>query len=657
MSNFPDFANHGYQVVRELGRNLVGGRITYLAKSISPTPSDREGVSVVIKQFHFGWTNSDWSGFKAYEREIQVLRSLNHSGIPRYLDSFETSAGFCMVQEYKNAQSLAVPRSFDPDDIKQIATSILEILIYLQKRIPPVIHRDIKPENILVDDDLNVYLVDFGFARIGGGDVAMSSVALGTLGFMPPEQLYNRQLSEATDLYGLGATLICLLSGTKSTQIDSLIDEDGRIDFKPLVPKLSLRFIDWIERMVQPKQKDRFENATAAKEALGPIYPIRLPEVNLSESLLEFQATTLSGERLTQTITVSNAIAETILSGRWEVAPHESDPPHTPETHAWISFKPAQFASNQAECQITVDTSKLIPDKTYERQILLHSNGARATTPLKIRVQTNPLQINYLSLYWSFAILCGTSFGVAWLVAINWAGASTVFATSSAGSWVAALICCACFSPLFSEVDERLKSANRRTKSLWIVGLCGLAASFGPVGLGLILALFGAGVATSAKVGAMAEARARGMLNDSQSESSQPFDMVATGFWGLVGAGFGSIGAAMLWAMLEPQFGYVRLLLAVVFAAVAVGGGTKAIAHQMQAVGFALSSGVAIRKLIIALGLSLGAGLQIGFSHPLLLAAVAVTSLPLAAFMIYQPMQRSRLLANSRQHKQNLIKP
>ncbi len=67
---------------------------------------------------------------------------MNHPPTP------DTKAGLCMVQEYKEAQSLAVPRSFAPSEIKQIATSVLEILVYLQSRIPSVIHRDIKPENI-----------------------------------------------------------------------------------------------------------------------------------------------------------------------------------------------------------------------------------------------------------------------------------------------------------------------------------------------------------------------------------------------------------------------------------------------------------------------------------------------------------------------------
>lgn len=414
MSNLPDFSTLGYQVIRELGHNYVGGRITYLATNL------RIQQSVVVKQFHFAKFSSNWSGFNAYEREIQVLQGLNHPGIPRYLDSFETPDGFCMVQEYKNAQSLAVPRSFDPDEIKQIAASILEILVYLQNRLPSVIHRDIKPENILVDEQLNVYLVDFGFARIGGGEVAMSSVALGTLGFMPPEQLYNRQLTEATDLYSLGMTLICLLTGTKSTAIDTLIDEDNQINFKPLVSKLSFRFIDWLEKLVQPNPKNRYANAAAALEALKPIYVIRVPEVQLSQSSLKFKASKL-GERLIQTVTINNSIPDTVLEGRWEVAPHPSDPPHTPERHAWIKVAPVQFASNRAECRITVDTSQLMADKTYERQILLHTNSTTETYSIAVQVQTAAIPIATIKPpYLSLALLGGSCCGWSWLVYQTW---------------------------------------------------------------------------------------------------------------------------------------------------------------------------------------------------------------------------------------------
>ena len=265
MNDFPDFSQHGYQVIRELGRNREGGRITYLASTLN---SDQQ---VVIKEFRFAIADASWSGFKAYQREIEVMQQLDHPRIPRYLDSFETAQGFSLVQEYKNALSLAVRRSFTRAQIQQIAVSVLEILVYLQKRIPPVIHRDIKPENILVDRELNAYLVDFGLARIRGGTVAVSSVAAGTPGFMPPEEQFGRPLTEASDLYSLGATLICLLTGTRSLDIGNLIDDNYRFDIKKLVPQCNPRFVQWLTKLVEPNLKNRFNNAAVALTALRPL--------------------------------------------------------------------------------------------------------------------------------------------------------------------------------------------------------------------------------------------------------------------------------------------------------------------------------------------------------------------------------------------------
>ncbi|MBD2040672.1 serine/threonine-protein kinase [Microcoleus sp. FACHB-672] len=265
MGEHPDFSNPGYQAIRELGRNREAGRITYLATALN------HNQQVVIKEFRFAMTGSDWSGYKAYQREIEVLQQLDHPRIPKYLDSFETLAGFCLVQEYKNAPSLAERNSFTPEEVKQIAKSVLEILVYLQNRVPSVIHRDIKPENILVDEQFNAYLIDFGFARIRGGELAMSSVAAGTPGFMPPEEQFGRSLTEASDLYSLGATLICLLTGTRSVDVGNLMDDNYRFNFKSKTPKINPLFTDWLEKMVAPNLKQRYRNAGAALKALKPM--------------------------------------------------------------------------------------------------------------------------------------------------------------------------------------------------------------------------------------------------------------------------------------------------------------------------------------------------------------------------------------------------
>ncbi|MDY7006303.1 MAG: serine/threonine-protein kinase [Cyanobacteriota bacterium] len=381
MNNYPNFSAQSYQIIRELGHNNIGGRVTYLAQNI------HSQKKVVIKQFQFAKLGATWAEYDAYEQEIEVLKSLQHPSIPKYLDSFQTIDGFCMIQEYINAESAGTFRQWQPQEIKQIAISILEILVYLQSQPQPVIHRDIKPENILIDEELNVYLVDFGFARMGGGEIAASSVVKGTMGFMSPEQMFNRRLTTASDLYSLGATLICLLTGIKSGDIGNLIDANYRIIFCHLVPPLERGWINWLEKMAEPKYTDRYENAEVALAVLRPLDVNRLPKVRISRKNLEF-TNNQWGKKVIKTITVSNPIPETILSGNWEVVPHVSDPPHTPYGHSWISFSPHKFEGNNVKCKITVYTSKLVENEVHKREIFLHNNSASETLKINIQVKT-----------------------------------------------------------------------------------------------------------------------------------------------------------------------------------------------------------------------------------------------------------------------------
>ena len=277
MNTYPDFSRHNYQVVRELGRNREGGRISYLAECID------NQQQVVIKQFRFVQENASWQGFKTYEREIQILQAINHPRIPRYLDSFETDDGFCMVQEYRDAPSLATKKSFTSSEIKLITVSILEILVDLQDLIPPIIHRDIKPENILVDQNQQAYLIDFGLARVNSQDIAMSSVVAGTPGFMPPEELFNRPLSTASDLYSVGATAIALLTNTSSSNLSNLIDDNYQFQFSHLLTGINHDFVNWLSKMVAPNLKDRFANAQDALVELQAIDITGMTTLKLSE--------------------------------------------------------------------------------------------------------------------------------------------------------------------------------------------------------------------------------------------------------------------------------------------------------------------------------------------------------------------------------------
>ncbi|BAC08651.1 serine/threonine protein kinase [Thermosynechococcus vestitus] len=254
-----------YELLRELGSHP--GRRTYLAL-------DRwHYEQVVLKLLLFGG-GITWDDFKLFEREVAVLQTLDHPAIPRYLDYFEINTpdlkGFALVQTYIEAKSLALwqaeGRVFSEGDLRLLADRLLDILIYLHSRQPPVIHRDIKPTNILLGDrsghDLGkVYLVDFGAVQTA---IAGSTrTVVGTYGYMPPEQFGGKTLP-ASDLYALGMTLIYLATATPP---DELPQKELRVQFQPLV-SLSPPFIRWLEKMVAPALEERFDSATAARHAL-----------------------------------------------------------------------------------------------------------------------------------------------------------------------------------------------------------------------------------------------------------------------------------------------------------------------------------------------------------------------------------------------------
>jgi len=660
MNAFPDFSNHGYQIEKELGHNSLGGRVTYLAKNTNTQKL------VVIKQFQFAQLGASWVEYEAYEQEIKVLQNLDFPGIPRYLDSFQTDSGFCMVQEYKNAES-AVARTFSPPDIKEIAIATLEILVDLQAQKQPIIHRDIKPENLLIDDELNVYLVDFGFARLGGGNIAASSVVKGTMGFMPPEQMFNRELTKASDIYGLGITLICLLTGTKSADVGNLIDANYGIHFRHLVPPLQQGWMNWLETLVAPRIQDRYKSAADALAVLKSLDVSRLPKVRIQRDRLKFTATEY-GEILTRAIAISNPIPNTMLAGRWEVAPHPSDPPHTPYDHSWIFFEPQKLEGNEVECKITVDTSKLLASHTYYRQIILHANSEPDYYKIAIEVQTasfpEPIQTPYLSrdrLTFMFLFI-----GLGFLLSSEmYREIFFIFLPVLVTGFTAAE------KTLYAEMKgieiNWLASVLGGTCGTTVMFLAGntfglmFASGFGNNSIGKEIALL-LGFVVSALLGASV-----GSLVNSRGLNITVY--VASGL-----VIFSYLVLLLLGGMSElPLFlamGVIFLSLVNSACWVVVYNLVKARISEQLKRGFFKQDALTVTFLTAGFCISLGSGIQLflNFKNEIVslanlnllvlggsaLASLAVTAIPLVNLIIFK---RNRILANYRKSQPNLIKP
>ncbi len=156
-----------------------------------------------------------------YEREARVLRQLDHPSIVRYRDHRVVGDGgqrsLAVVTEFVEGQTLADEAArIRPTELQVLTLldEMLSILEYLHGLAPPVIHRDIKPGNIIRrTDDRRLVLVDFGSVRDVIRDPETGGSTLtGTFGYMAPEQ-FEGDASPATDIYGLGAMAVALLSG------------------------------------------------------------------------------------------------------------------------------------------------------------------------------------------------------------------------------------------------------------------------------------------------------------------------------------------------------------------------------------------------------------------------------------------------------------
>jgi serine/threonine protein kinase len=128
---------------------------------------------------------------------------------------------------------------------------------------PPVLHRDIKPSNLILGEDKQIYLVDFGAVQAQAAVTGVTFTVVGTSGYAPLEQFWGRAVA-SSDLYALGATLIHLLTGTTPADLPQ---KDSRIQFSDKV-SLNPSFVCWIENMTEIAIEKRYSTAQQALEAL-----------------------------------------------------------------------------------------------------------------------------------------------------------------------------------------------------------------------------------------------------------------------------------------------------------------------------------------------------------------------------------------------------
>jgi hypothetical protein len=264
-----------YQLVELLGEGGSGS--TYSAIQIE------DGATVAIKILSLRHLN-DWKQLELFDREAKVLSQLNHPQIPKYLEYFHIDTpdnrAFYIVQQLAPGKSLTawVQSGWrgTEAEVRDIASQLLEILQYLHQQTPPLIHRDLKPHNIIRNDDGRVFLVDFGAVQdVYNNTLLKGSTVAGTYGYMAPEQFRGLAVP-ASDLYGLGATILYLLTHRSPADLPQ---ERLKLSFRDRV-NVSASFADWLETMLEPDTSERFPSADAALDALQKQHRFRIQRGN-----------------------------------------------------------------------------------------------------------------------------------------------------------------------------------------------------------------------------------------------------------------------------------------------------------------------------------------------------------------------------------------
>ena len=197
-----------YRIVEQLGQ---GGMATvYKAYHAS---LDRY---VALKALHPAF-NEDKTFATRFQREARVVAKLEHPHIVPVYDYAEHENRPYLVMKFIEGQTLKArldQGALSSDEIADIVDAVGSALAYAHKQ--GILHRDIKPSNVLLSNDGQIYLADFGLARIAqSGESTMSSDSImGTPQYISPEQAMGKKdLDARTDLYSFGVMLYEMVVG------------------------------------------------------------------------------------------------------------------------------------------------------------------------------------------------------------------------------------------------------------------------------------------------------------------------------------------------------------------------------------------------------------------------------------------------------------
>ncbi|MGB3328832.1 MAG: serine/threonine-protein kinase [Thermomicrobiales bacterium] len=238
----------------------------------------RLGRLVAIKILHAQFAH-DPAYVQRFEREAQVAAAVSHGNVVDIYDFGRQDDLLYIVMQYIAGEDLkhliVRERVLPPERAREIVLQILAGVAAIHAA--GIVHRDIKPQNVLVGNDGQIRVADFGIAHLDDqAQLTTTGTAFGTAAYMAPEQADGRDIGPATDLYAVGVVFYELLTGTlpfaAPTPMAMML---AHLQETPELP--SRRATRWpISRdldavtmqALQKRPQDRFRSASAMSQAL-----------------------------------------------------------------------------------------------------------------------------------------------------------------------------------------------------------------------------------------------------------------------------------------------------------------------------------------------------------------------------------------------------